>query len=444
MTRQDPEARDAEIFRRYIAKMKMMIVDPNAAACSSLFGVMRELGAHPSNLFLIHSFSEADQMMSKIKPGLVLTEFMVGEKCGLDLLKVQRERYPSETLACLFIIVTSNHSQSAAARSLEEEVDAYIVKPYTLNSVRRTIMRAALKKISPSPYGRAILEGKAVLASGNLEAAERFFLDAVQKDPSPCLAYSYLGEIRGVKNRLEESERDYQAGLKLNRTHYRCLVGLYNIQLKAKKNEAAYQTLKRLSKSFPPSADRLSEVLRLAIMTKQYDDIEQVYQTFKSLDDNNPGVIRSLAAALIVCGKYYLSTKLGTVRALELFKKACAATGAKSKFLREVIFILLERQLHREAAEFLSLIPPDEAQSEEAQLLRFLIFSQYGHDSLILEQGHQLLAKGIHHEKIYEVLIKKETELGNILAAEKLLTTAREQFPGRFTHLEALAVKSKP
>lgn len=438
------EKREAEVFTRFIAKKKVLIADANAAARSSLFHVLRELGAHPNYLFLVNTFEHAEQMIQKLKPSVVLTEFDLDKKCGLDLLRKQREENPDSAKDQIFVIVTSNNSQSAASRALEEEIDAYILKPYTLESVRKTLMRAALAKVSPSPYARKILEGKTEMENGNLDEAQRRFQEALPLDSAPTLAHAYLGKVQTLKAILNAAEGSYQKGLSYNKIHYRCLVGLYEILLRSQKNEQAYQIVRRLAKYFPANPDRLVEVLRLAVVTGQYDDIEQYYQVFTSLDERNEEVLKYVCASLIVCGRYYLSTKLGHIRAIELFRKAAIASQGKTKYLKEIILTLIDYRLFKEAAEFLTRFPPEAATSDDFLLLRFLVFSGYGALSFVLDQGRALIAKGVINEKLYEVMIQKELEAKHEDAAEQLLYDACRDFPDRRSHFEVIFRRASP
>ncbi|MBI3543681.1 MAG: hypothetical protein HY075_10455 [Deltaproteobacteria bacterium] len=347
MANLDPK-KEAESFAKYLATRKILIADPSSTARSGLFNVFRELGAKPNLTVLVNSFSQAETAIASDKPHIVVAEYELGKRCGLELLQKQRESRPDESKECLFVIVTGNTSQTAVARSAEEDIDAYILKPLTPELVRRTIMKAALEKIRPRAYVVHIDEGKRLMADGDLDGAEAKFTEAIPLDPSPSLAMAYLGQVKVIRQALDVARDKFQQGLDYNRIHYKCLVGLYDVLMKEQEHVAAYDVVRKLSQYFPANPKRLAEVLRLAIVIGKYEDIEKYYSVFTNLDDRDETLIKYVCAALVVCGKYYLSTKLGHTRALELFRKAAVTASGRLNILKEIILALLEYRLVRE------------------------------------------------------------------------------------------------
>lgn len=94
-----------------------------------------------------------------MKPQIVITDFNLSNRCGLDLLQRQREQCP-DAKECLFVLITGNTSQSALAQAAEEDVYTYLLKPYTIDIFRKSIARAVEAKLTPSNYTRLINEGK--------------------------------------------------------------------------------------------------------------------------------------------------------------------------------------------------------------------------------------------------------------------------------------------
>lgn len=74
----------------------------------------------------------------------------------------------------LSILITANSSQSAvrARAAGKKDVDSFIIKPYTLESLERALLNAAIQKISPSEYVMRIEEGKELMLQGKLVEAK--------------------------------------------------------------------------------------------------------------------------------------------------------------------------------------------------------------------------------------------------------------------------------
>lgn len=430
------DEKEIELFRKFLETRTVLIVDANAAARSSLFNVMKELGAKTNLLLLANTYQQGAQQIIESKPHIVISEYDLGKNCGLDLLQSQREQRPKETKECLFIIVTGDTSQTVAARAFEEDVDAYIIKPYTLEYVRKTILKTALQKIKPPPYLAKIEEGKKLMAETNFDEAEKIFKEAIELDPCPTLAYYYLGQIKYMREVLHQAHSNYLKGLRLNNVHYKCLVGMYELLMRQKENEKAYEVVRKIAKYFPANPKRLTEVLRLAISIGKYEDIERYYSVFLNMDTSNETLVRYTTAALVICGKYYLIQKQGAPKALDIFKKAAITSGNNPKILAEIIPLLTERKLIEEAKTFLTRFPAEVRASNAYFLSEFFVLNGEGTVALVIDRGRQLLSKGILDARLYEVMIQRSLEAGLQSAGEDLFRDALKSFPDKKEQFE--------
>jgi len=437
-------SKDAELFQKFLPGRKILIADSNAGSRSSLFNVLKEMGAKSNQLFLANTYKAAEEQIAELKPHVVIAEYEFGPRCGLELLQSQREQRPKETKDCIFIIVTGNTSQTAAARALEEDIDAYIIKPYTLEFVRKTILNAAIQKIRPPEYLKTIEQGKARMEEAKLDEAEELFNKATKLDPAPSLAYYYLGQVKFLREIVAQAQSNYMKGLKFNGIHYKCLVGMYELLMKERRHKDAYDVVKKIAKYFPANPKRLGEVLRLAIMTGEYEDIERYYLMFMTLDQRNETLIRYTTAALVVCGKYYLDSNQGAGKALDIFNKAAVTSMGSPRVLSEIIPVLIENNLPEEAEKFLKRFPPETHKGKEFQVMNFLILNGKSAPSLVVEQGRRLLAQGIEDPRLYEVMIKRSVEANLGAAAEDLVRSAVAKYPAKKELFESLLKRSSP
>ena len=431
MTPAELAQREAEIFGKFMEGRQVLIADSNAAARSSLFNLLKELGVKSHQLFLSNTYDAAEQKIVESKPHIVIAEYDLGQNCGLELLRTQREQRPKETKECIFIIVTGNTSQSAAARSLEEDIDAYIIKPYTLEFVRRTIIKAAMNKIKPPKYFATIDQGKEALEAGKFDEAEAFFTAATTLEASPALAFYYLGQVKFMRAMMPMAQSNYMKGLKFNQIHYKCLVGMYELLMKEQRHTEAYDIVKKIAKYFPANPKRLSEVLRLAIMNKQYEDIEGYYRMFTNIDQRNADLVRAAAAAMVVCGKYYLSLGRSESKAIDIFNKAAATASHNVRIMFEIISSLLEYDLEKEADKFLQKFPPESRRRSEFLICEVLVLDRKSTVSLAISRGRELLAQGIKDVRLYVMMIRRSQEAGLAAAVEDLMQQAVAAFPDK-------------
>lgn len=419
--------KEAELFDKYMAKRKVLIADESASARSGVFGTFTKLGVKPHQIIMASSLSDAEAEIARNKPDIVIAEFNFGKYCGLDLLQRQRESNP-DSKKTLFILLTSNTSQSAVARAAEEDVDAFVLKPFTPEVLRNTLIRAALLKSNPPEYLVKIEAGKAKLATGDMDGADVFFKEAMKLDERPALACYYEGKINYQKKVIDLSKGFFEEGLEYNKIHYKCMVGLYELLMEMKLHKEAYDVVKKISQYFPANPKRLAEVLKLAIINKSYEDVEKYYAVFCNIDERNDTLINYVCAALVICGKYYIRSN-NKARAMELFQKCLATAAGRTKFLNEIIMALLESKLGGEAEKMLKRYPPEHQKSPEYLLLDFQVANLTMGAQYVLQKGRDLMIAGVETEKFFEIMLERSSEVKSARMMETVLSNCSTKFP---------------
>lgn len=426
-----------KLFEHWISTRKTLIADSSGASRKGLAKSMIGLGAKMSQIILVSTYEEAEKEIEKNHPDVVITDYEIGPRCGLDLLQAQRENNP-DTKKALFVLVTGNTSQSAVAQAAEEDVDTFILKPYTVEVLRNSILQAALRKINPSDYTKKIEAGKeALFEEGNIDKAMGLFEEAIGMDPKPSLALFYHGQAHMMKEAIQVAQDDFSKGLTYNKIHYKCLTGLYDILLKQKQYQEAYDVVKRISRYFPANPQRLSSVLRLAIMTESYEDVERYYQIFINLDTRNDQLVKYICAALVVCGKFYLQNSSGS-RALELFQKAGVTAAGRPKILKEIILSLVGNDLSKEALSFLARFPADTKSGTDYLAMELLIQLKTAPIAPVVEKAQSAIQSGHKDPIIYKVLIEGYNRLNKGDSASRICEEAAQVFPEQAAQFQEL------
>ncbi|MGZ6469435.1 MAG: hypothetical protein ACXWQJ_19185, partial [Bdellovibrionota bacterium] len=346
----------------------------------------------------------------------------------LALLQRQRETRP-ESMKSIFILVTKNSSQSAVAQAAEEDIDSFIMKPYTPETLCKAIVRAVVAKEYPSLYYQTIEAGKSALFKGDPESALAIFEKAKQLDLKPTLACFYHGQAFLLKQALDPARSSFNLGLTYNKIHYKCLVGLFDALQKEGMHNDAYDVVRKIVRYFPANPKRLAEVLRLAVMTNNFEDIERYYQAFTEIEARTEDLLRYICAALVTCGKFYLRNKSRN-RALVLFEKASLYSSERPYILREIMVSLLTDGMHKEAASFLRLFSTNTHSSPEYMAMKYIIYDDRAlvPESSIIE-GERLLDRGIQYPEIYRTLISRCAQMKHPEKAKRLFEEACQMFP---------------
>lgn len=346
------EDKKKELFTEFISKVEILVVDKSSASRRRLTKTLVDMGAKRAQIQSIAHYSEAVDVIDQKKPKLILSDYDINGGSGFDLFKTYRETYPDEKQAVL-ILVTSNISQSAVAKAAEEDVDSFIIKPYTVQSLEKSLISTVIGKLHPSKYVQAIESGKEALFASDYEKALEHFEHAKTLHKKPSLAMFYHGQAKYLMNDKGEAEKDYKLGLEINSIHFKCQVGLYELFMKDEKFVAAYAVVKNIAKYFPANPDRLKEVIRLAVTTGNFDDMELYYDLFTQLDERTDDVVNYICSGLFVSGKYYFLNN-DQDRGKEIFEKIGVSCAGKAKFLLAMIKLLTGYSIFADAQKLAS------------------------------------------------------------------------------------------
>ncbi len=413
----------------YLKSARVLIVDLNSGARVGLKKLIISLGARLNQVFLAASFEEAETYLEKEKPDLVFCDYQLDSgKFGIDLLQKHRERLEKEGKKSIFILVTSNTSQSAVAQAAEEDIDAYILKPYTIDGFTLSLSRAIQIKFHPDEYQRLIHSGKDLLDQNQFEEAIAVFTEAMKKNSKPSLACYYEGLTYFKKAFIENSEKSYIKGLGFNKIHYKCLVGLFDLLMGLKKYESAYEVVQRIIRFFPANPNRLATVLRLAIQTKHFSDIETFYEEFVKIEDRTDDLVKSISAALIVCGKYFFESKENQL-GVDLIQKASVTAAGRSFLLKKAIEALIQYGELDEAKSVLKRFSNTSNEDPHFQVANFLVSSKESKAEWGASRGQELLQKGIRDLSVYETTISCFEKLGKSERVSELAQDVAKLYP---------------
>lgn len=417
-----------EILKKFLAEHEVLIVDKNPSSRNRLLKTIYDLGAERHMIHTTGNLSEAQEIIETKKLGLVLSDYFIGGGSGFDLFKLIREKDPGNKELCL-VLVTSNISQSAVAKAAEEDVDSFIIKPYTIQSIQENLISTIVAKIKPSDYMVKIEEGKKLIAQARYNEAIKILNQAVQMHPKPALALFYIGQAEYLKNRVEQASDSYNEGLNFNNIHYKCLVGLYEIFMKEEKFKEAYQVVKKIAKYFPANPDRLAQIVRLAVITGNYRDMGMYYEIFTSLEVRLRVLTNYIGAGLYVAGKYFLQNNERDL-ALEYFDHIGVSCAEFSKFLRGVISVLVENNYGTEAEKFLARFDPSMKEHEDYLISEFLVSSKQSKDNgLVIKMGLEVYNKNIRDLKVLQALISAMEKGG---FKEDKIAPYREEMHSRY------------
>jgi CheY-like chemotaxis protein len=378
-------AKNNDVVKNFLSTHHVLLVDKNPSSRVRLQKLIVDLGARVHMVSSVKSLTEAQEILRTKDVGLVMSDFMIEGGSGFDLFKNVRESLPKTTNTC-FVLVTSNFSQAAVAKAAEEDVDSYVIKPYTVQSIQENLINTIMAKIKPSDYILKIEAGKKLMGSGLYDDALKIFNQAVKLHPKPALALFYIGQTEFLKNQNPEDK--YNQGLAYNSIHFKCLMGLYDTFTKMKKTKEAYQIIKKIVDNFPANPQRLAQVVRLAIQTDNLQDMQQYYEVFTSLEERTAEITNYIGAGMYIAGKYYLNNK-NLETATKYFDNVAVSCSEYTKFIRAIVTVLVDHKRADLAEKYLKRFPAGYDDHEDYLVANYLV------DSRVITNPHQLVKAGL-------------------------------------------------
>jgi len=233
-----------ELIKAFLRNKSCLILDNRISSRANLGGMLSHYDVPQNLLFLCTTYEEAEKILSEKVPQIIITEFEIQGRCTLDLMENLREFY-HEPKESLFVVVTENTSQSAVAEAAEEDVDAYILKPYSFDFFRDTFVKTILAKQSPGTYYSKIEKGKNHLEKKDFKEAIKEFGSAMALHEKPSLACYYEGQTFNEIKKPNKAEGSFRKGLKYNHIHHKCSVALFEVLMEQNRYDEAYQLVKK-------------------------------------------------------------------------------------------------------------------------------------------------------------------------------------------------------
>jgi CheY-like chemotaxis protein len=365
--------------RQYLKAKKILIIDHSAASREGLKSLFLDLGVEENQMISSVKFSDALETMKEHKPSIIISEFYVGEQSALEL-STEMNSYLENRLEKLFMIVTTNASETAVAEAAEGDVDAYVLKPFSKNHLREHILKIIYPKLNPSEYVQLIEQGKRHLELKEWDEAEKCFKKAEPICESRSSLYYYLGKTNEGRGKLDEAFTCYEECLKESPLNFRCLNSKLEILEKQEKYPEAYGVAQVINAAFPMSPHRLGKVIQLAVFTQNFAEVQKLFDKFKKLEKPPISLKKMVSAALYVCGKFLVQKNMEE-SALRAFRDAIITGNSDPLVIEKSVTFLLEAGQKNTAEILFKLYPPERRHESHFQKLEKTLLAPLRKDS---------------------------------------------------------------
>jgi CheY-like chemotaxis protein len=411
----------------FLAANRCLVVEPSSSFINNIVMCLTSLGAPKSNIDTAVRFEDAYRIVDEKKPTLIITEYQIGDHFGLTLIeKIDALVGENNRVAML---ATKNANDTVVAEAAEEQVDAYILKPFSMGDFKKKLEECIAYKAKPTPYKHHITKGKELFDAKNLAEAKAEFARAKKESSKPSLAHYYMGEIYKDEKRLDDALTEFQAGLKVTPLHYKCIMGCFDILFTQGKYAEAYALVPQIKSKYPISPQRLGNVLICAVYSSNFQDLGQYYKTYTSLMNRPPELVKIATAAFKAAARLMLKSQT-YAKAVEYYDMGLVVSGLSVEFLEVAIRDLLKSKQAKAAADIYRKYPRHLANTEIYALLGFYIDCQSLSPNDAFESGKRVLSNITKGEPdFYRELVDVALASGRRIMAEDIVNRAVGAFP---------------
>jgi len=413
-------------MRRFIGDSVSLIIEPSSSFSASIQSCLTSLGLPADQILTIRKFNEAKQIIEVKKPKLIVTEYDLDDGLGLALLELQEKQYEENDR--ISIMVTKNSSDSAIAEAAEGSLDAFILKPFSVDTFKQKLTEVHDKKANPSPYNKKLQTGREKLILKEFDAAISEFTEAKKLDDKPVLAYFYSGQAFQGKGNMAQALNEFREGRKLQPLNYKCLTGEFEGLMASKNYEEAYALVPTLKANYPISSQRLGQIFTAAVFTYNFDDLNEYYAIYQKMDFRSQRLVQLTSLALLTAGKYWLE-KNNQEKAVSYFVMGLTTRNYEMKYMEMVVDELLKSDAYDAADAVFQKSPSNEVGSDIHTRIRFKIDQATLDPDQIMERGRKLVLAGQATPEIYKNLVLLMTQMGKSTLAESMIAKAVVQYP---------------
>ena len=236
-----------------LEEMTVLLVDDMPSMTKFIHKMMRNLG-FGKEFFIANSGREAMDILASEKIDIVLLDYNMPDISGNEVLSRIREDRKLRDIPV--VMVTAEAYSDFVAEIGESEVDAYILKPITVQVLEEKVRQAVDKINNPSPMDYHLKMARNFEDIGDYESAIMEANLAIEANPNVTKPIRELGYIYYINNDLEEAKAWFEKAADLNKLDVFSFHYLGQIYLQQDDLEKALYYLDRAMKISPRHLER--------------------------------------------------------------------------------------------------------------------------------------------------------------------------------------------
>ena len=391
-------------YTDFFSTKRALIIEDKKTARATIKKSIILFGVKVSNIETAETIKAAKSFIEGREFDLVFCNSEIKEQDATGLIDFHTKKVPNRAQV-LYILISTPNSLASACKILDTDIDDYIAEPFSTTSFNESLLKLTKRKLNTSKGYLEYHKAKSDLYKNNLEEAESS-IDYLKQD------FDYADEAYYLEGKLYHQHGDkeialllFEKALEINNRHYPSLKLMIQGLTEIGKYEKAYEYTKKLLAHYPINPSQLPELIKLSLLNKQYDDLINYAKFFHNLEEKCPSIKQTIAASLVLCGKFFFESG-DKSKAIQTLLEAVKASSGKLSILQNIIQTLMNNNELTVARDILQKFEPLHGQQHSFQVLEVELHSLNNDTKSVLSKGLPLTQKGIIDSSLYKAVIQ--------------------------------------
>jgi tetratricopeptide (TPR) repeat protein len=231
----------------------------------------------------------------------VISDWNMPKTNGTELLSLIRSSKKWKDIP--FLMITAESNQSIVAEAAENDVDAYLTKPFVTATLELKIKELINLVVNPSPLTQLLRKAEEYSENNQLDQAIECVTLAAKTNSRSSKPQRELGRLYLKKGALDKALVCFQQATEINRLDLPSFQYLGQITLKLGDTEKALAYFTKAMELSPRNTDR---ALKLASLLLARQKLAEADKIFKVMLRNNPDDIDLSCEVADMCLEYGL------------------------------------------------------------------------------------------------------------------------------------------
>jgi len=237
----------------------------------------------------------------------IISDWNMPKMNGTELLNMIRSSKKWRNIP--FLMITAETNQSIVAEAAENDVDAYLTKPFVTATLELKIKELLNQAANPSPLTQLLKKAEELGEQGMLDQAIECVTLAVKSNPRSSRPLRELGRLYFKKGLTDQALRCFHRASEQNRLDIPSLQYLGQIYLKMGDSEKAITYFTKALDLSPRNAERAFKVASLLLSRKQFPEAEKIFRTMLRNCPEDIDLASEIADTCLEHGLYDLASR---------------------------------------------------------------------------------------------------------------------------------------